>query len=283
MSILILLAAPDRVSIPLLPLWTVAAILVAAALGVFRPRTILGPRRLRPGESPRILIAIIAFTLAAWALAELAMGTAHQRILKMHRQPPTAPLSSDEIVVYGTVIDAAALGAMVMMTMSRPQGFKRMGINLPRLPRGLLGGIFALAIVLPLIIYLDALVQMALQWLNKAPQPHDLLEILKSHPARWLKAADIFSAVALAPLAEEMFFRGLVQTALRHLLNRPWPAVILTAAFFALVHRWWTWPQIFFLGICLGYVYERSGNLWMSVAMHAAFNLTSMWLFVHFG
>jgi membrane protease YdiL (CAAX protease family) len=80
-----------------------------------------------------------------------------------------------------------------------------------------------------------------------------------------------------------MFFRGLVQTFLRYLLYRPWLAVFLTAALFAMVHPWWTWPEIFFLGISLGYVYERTGNLWMSITMHSLFNLTSIWLFVHFG
>lgn len=268
---------------PVLPMAAAAALAVTVAIGVFRPRTILGPQRLSPGESPRVLISTIGFALAAWALSLLALSACHQWLLKMHNQPQTAPLSNSETVLYGAAMDAAVLAGIFAMTLNRPDGFRRMGINLSRFPRGLLGGIFAMAVVFPLIFYVDALTQMVLNWLHKTPPPHDLLQILKTHPAPWLSMADVLSACVIAPLAEEMFFRGLIQTALRYLLNRPWPAVFLTAAMFALVHHWWTWPQIFFLGICLGYVYERTGNLWMSIAMHALFNVTSMWLFVHFG
>jgi len=59
--------------------------------------------------------------------------------------------------------------------------------------------------------------------------------------------------------------------------------MMLAAGLFAAVHAWYTWPQIFFLGVCLGYVYERTGNLWATITMHAMFNLTSIYLFVHYG
>ncbi|MGD0465057.1 MAG: CPBP family intramembrane glutamic endopeptidase [Tepidisphaeraceae bacterium] len=285
MSIFLALADSTAPQIPglILPMAAVMALAVAVAIGVFKPRTILGPQRLSPGESPRILIGTIGFALLAWALCQLVLGASHQRLLAMHHQPPTAPPSDAEKVIYVIVMDAAVLAAALVATLSRPEGARRSGINLARLPRGFLGGIFAIAIVLPLIDCLGGLTELMLKWLHKSPPPHDLLQILSDHPAPWLRAADVLSACVLAPLAEEMFFRGLVQTALRYLLNRPWLAVFLTAALFAMVHPWWTWPEIFFLGISLGYVYERTGNLWISVTTHALFNLTSIWLFVHFG
>ncbi len=267
---------------PILPM-AAAALAVTVAIGVFKRRTILGPQRLSPGESPRVLIGAIGFALAAWALSNVALGACHQWLLKAHHQPQAAPLSDSETVLYGAAMDLAVLAAILTLTVTRPDGFRRMGIDWSRFPRGFLGGIFAIAVVLPLIFYVDALTQIALNWLHKSPPPHDLLQILRAHPTPWLSAADVLSACVIAPLAEEMFFRGLVQTALRYLLKHPWPAVFLTAALFALVHHWWTWPQIFFLGICLGYVYERTGNLWASITLHALFNVTSMWLFMHFG
>jgi membrane protease YdiL (CAAX protease family) len=276
-------AAARDISGLIIPLAAAIALAVAFAIGVFRPRTILGPQRLSPGESPTVLIGTIGFALLAWALCLIALGACHQRILRTHHQPPESPFSDAETVVYGMVMDAAVLIAALAVTLTRPQGARRLGINLSRFPRGFLGGIFAIALVLPLMDCVGALTELMLKWLHKSPPPHDLLQILNAHPAPWLRAADVLSACVLAPLAEEMFFRGLVQTALRYLLNRPWVAVFLTAAFFAMVHQWWTWPEILFLGICLGYAYERTGNLWLSVTMHALFNLTSVWLFVHFG
>ena len=145
----------------------------------------------------------------------LALGACHQWLLKTHHQPQATPLSDAETVLFGAAMDLAVLVAILAMTLNRPDGFRRMGINLSRFPAGLLGGIFAIAIVLPLIFYVDALTQMVLNRLHISPPPHDLLQILKAHPAPWLSAADVLAACVIAPIAEEMFFRGLIQTALR--------------------------------------------------------------------
>ena len=54
-----------------------------------------------------------------------------------------------------------------------------------------------------------------------------------------------------------------------------WPAVIailLTSLCVSVVHPMWTWPVIFVLSCMLGYAYERTGNLWTSIVIHAVFN-----------
>jgi membrane protease YdiL (CAAX protease family) len=78
-----------------------------------------------------------------------------------------------------------------------------------------------------------------------------------------------------------MFFRGQIQTFFRYAFRSPWLAVLLTSVAFAYVHEWWTRPSIFFLGFCLGYLYERTGNLWACVVLHAMFNLASIMIYVH--
>ena len=54
-----------------------------------------------------------------------------------------------------------------------------------------------------------------------------------------------------------------------------WPplvAILVTSLCFSVVHPMWTWPVIFVLSCFLGYAYERTGNLWTCVTIHAAFN-----------
>jgi membrane protease YdiL (CAAX protease family) len=58
-----------------------------------------------------------------------------------------------------------------------------------------------------------------------------------------------------------------------------WASIFLTSLIFASVHPAWTIPPIFFLSICLGYAYERTGNLWTSMTIHAVFNMTSTVLY----
>lgn len=83
-----------------------------------------------------------------------------------------------------------------------------------------------------------------------------------------------FSAVVMAPLAEEVFFRGLLQSMLRHGTGRPWLAVTVTSAAFAAIH--YSTPQdvpaLFALSVVLGYNYERTGRLVSVIAIHAIFN-----------
>jgi membrane protease YdiL (CAAX protease family) len=85
----------------------------------------------------------------------------------------------------------------------------------------------------------------------------------------------IVLAVALmvvAPVAEEIFFRGIVYNAwLREFGVRR--AIIGSALLFALIHgSIFVIPSIFGLGIVLALLYRRTGSLPASIAMHATFN-----------
>jgi membrane protease YdiL (CAAX protease family) len=161
------------------------------------------------------------------------------------------------------------------------------------------------------------------------PGVHEMLEILGTTPAPGLRAMIYLSAILIAPLFEELLFRGHVQTLLvgafaRTLSPRPddlvpavevpprdtpleaaapsvlgyapppshaspsagagarWLAIVVTSVLFALVHgAVWMMPPIFFFSLCLGYVYERTGNLWAAIAVHLLFNLVNVVLFVN--
>ncbi len=58
----------------------------------------------------------------------------------------------------------------------------------------------------------------------------------------------------------------------RRIASKTWLAIFLTSILFAVIHPRWTWPPIAFLAICLGFAYERTGNLWTCITMHALFN-----------
>ena len=59
-----------------------------------------------------------------------------------------------------------------------------------------------------------------------------------------------------------------------------WAAIAMTSLVFALVHPLWMAPIIFFLSLCLGYGYERTGSLWTSITIHALFNLLNTLLYL---
>jgi len=111
---------------------------------------------------------------------------------------------------------------------------------------------------------------------------HPVLEAIE-HSAwgGWGAVQLTLTAIVFAPLAEELFFRGLLlQTFWRH-LGHAWLAIALSATAFGLIHI--TQPQnvlpLVSMGIILGYVRMRLRSLTACVVIHALFNTRTM-LFV---
>jgi len=110
---------------------------------------------------------------------------------------------------------------------------------------------------------------------------HPLLGLLTTAGTIW-KIAIVVSAVVLAPLAEEVFLRGLVQSMLRRYLRSPWLAILISSACFAALHPGQVkdMPALAALGIALGYNYERCGRLLPAIVLHAIFNGVSIITFI---
>jgi len=88
---------------------------------------------------------------------------------------------------------------------------------------------------------------------------------------RWALAA--VAAVA-APVAEELYFRGWLQHALKRDLParaRPW-AFAITAGVFAVMHAGEPWGPVLAAGLVAGALMERSGRLAAPLAFHVTSN-----------
>ena len=111
-------------------------------------------------------------------------------------------------------------------------------------------------------------------------QQHQQLEMITEYPQLPLRIMIVFVAVVIAPVLEEMLFRGFVQTTIRSFFgirNSAWPAIAASSVFFAIMHADpGHWPALFVLGVCLGYSYEKSGSLFRPIFIHLFFNATSI-------
>jgi membrane protease YdiL (CAAX protease family) len=194
-----------------------------------------------------------------------------------------------------------------------------LGFSAGQARRGLATGI-ALALVFIPLVFAAAIVT---EFVYRAagyshPSEHELLRVLGNASEPIVRVVLVLGATVVAPVAEELLFRGHAQTIMRRALarvarprrvargfpldNQPtdesegfaqdsnvppawatWGAIVLASALFASVHAPWTWPPIFLLSLCLGWAYEQSGNLWAPVAVHAAFNMISTIIFLTLG
>ena len=80
----------------------------------------------------------------------------------------------------------------------------------------------------------------------------------------------IFLMVLLAPIVEELLFRGLIYRLIRQTFG-VLISVVLSAGCFALMHGQPEFPQLFG-GVVFALAYEWSRNLWVAIGLHAAGN-----------
>lgn len=344
-------ATAELVASIILLVFAVAAIGLAAALGVFKPSKILGPIRV-PFARPLWPLVIVLVTAAViWIGAQTAyvMG----RVVQHQQQhapaggdgpsvTPTfsvADFTATDYAVLATIPGLIALAAIIIgdRAVGR-EWFSSLGWNTGRLPIGLALGFIAALVTLPLTYGSTVLLEWFYNFIHfEHPDQHELLGALRSANNPIVKYAMIAGAALVAPLWEEVAFRGHLQTligaglaklfparpvlepspvagaalatvpmatntalhesqplpeplgysapALDQVMIGPniwqrWLAIGLTSMLFAVVHEMWTWPAIFILSVCLGYAYERTGNLWVPIFIHLAFNTVSTVLFL---
>ncbi len=77
-----------------------------------------------------------------------------------------------------------------------------------------------------------------------------------------------FTIAILAPILEELLFRGYLQTSLmRHM--KPWAAILLASSIFGIVHMQpLAFPVLTALGAVFGYLYYRTGSLKVNMVLH---------------
>jgi uncharacterized protein len=129
-----------------------------------------------------------------------------------------------------------------------------------------LGGYFA---AIPLVLVVSLINQRLLQ--NQGGG-NPILEVIINSQDNLTLWILFFTVSVMAPLFEETLFRGFFLTSLTRYFS-PWQAITLSGVVFAIAHL--SVSDILpltVLGMMLGYVYLRSGNLLSSMLLHSIWN-----------
>ncbi|ACD82134.1 CPBP family intramembrane glutamic endopeptidase [Candidatus Methylacidiphilum infernorum] len=105
------------------------------------------------------------------------------------------------------------------------------------------------------------------------PVPRQPAVDLFLHASKPIDIVIILSLILIAaPIGEELLFRGFLYQFLRYHFTRR-KAIVISGLIFALLHiHWITFLPLFFFGMILAVVYEFSGSLVLSMAVHFWFN-----------
>jgi membrane protease YdiL (CAAX protease family) len=113
------------------------------------------------------------------------------------------------------------------------------------------------------------------------PYEHPILEFLETARGPEAAVVVILSAVVIAPLAEEFFFRRVLQGWLeKRCAGDTAVAVAGSALAFAAAHQGQglAYLPLFPLGLVLGVIVERTGSILPAILLHAAFNAVSVFM-----
>jgi membrane protease YdiL (CAAX protease family) len=138
--------------------------------------------------------------------------------------PATAPFAIDaaELIALSAIASSAAMLVLLAgNALFRDDGLARLGLRLrqavPAIPIGMAG----IILIMPLITWVGMLTIKLWELLGlEHDTKHEMLRILERTDDRGLARLLIFTAAVIAPLYEEVLFRGHLQTLLAHLLAR---------------------------------------------------------------
>jgi membrane protease YdiL (CAAX protease family) len=114
--------------------------------------------------------------------------------------------------------------------------------------------------------------------LVRPDEPQKVVDDLGADTNTALLVVGALVVIAVAPICEELFFRAFLYRVLRMRMS-VWLACGIDGLVFGLVHASSTsltaLPILAFLGIVFCYVYERTGTLFATIALHALNNTVS--------
>lgn len=139
----------------------------------------------------------------------------------------------------------------------------------------IIASVVGLLIFVPCGIELQRLVKMAIDYFSKETvtvEPQIVVQILQKEIPFSYKALIGISTIVLAPIAEEVLFRGLLYKAVKD-AGHPLIAIYGVSLLFGLIHNNLAVAiPLAFFGVILTILYEITGNLLTPILTHSMFN-----------
>jgi membrane protease YdiL (CAAX protease family) len=254
---------------------------------------------LRRGMAGRELLAFVPTRPVPWTVVDIAVFIYAFLVLQLtagvlvrmlfglgwDHDPQQVPLAARAVMMLAsaTATLATLLVSVLLIRWHAQATWRDVGIDVRFFVRDLGIGFAAFLVLAPPVYGLQMLL---VRWF---PSEHPVVHLLRERPDPVFLGISAFAALVVAPLAEEYFFRVLVQGWM-HKLNSQraieatgrsrsgtWP-ILASAALFAMMHASHGPDPVplFFLAIGLGYLYRQTGRMTPCVVVHLLLNACSL-------
>ncbi|GIK12576.1 MAG: CPBP family intramembrane metalloprotease [Candidatus Brocadia sp. AMX2] len=162
------------------------------------------------------------------------------------------------------------------------QSITSLGLSAANLFVNIKQGIKRYLITLPLIMLAGFIINLISGYFGQNPEMQDVVRWVLEEKSLFVLVSLIFFGIVIAPVIEEIMFRGFLQPALKNFFGGRY-AIVLSASLFAGVHMdIFAFFQIFILGMLLGYLYEKTQTLVASIIVHVLHNSLTLVFLLYF-
>lgn len=136
--------------------------------------------------------------------------------------------------------------------------------------------LYAFLLAVPALIIVTAAWQFILETLGMPLQEQAAVQIILEIDSALILLGMAALAVVLAPVSEELIFRGCLYRFLKAKIPMP-AALVITSAIFSVAHmNLAAIPTLFLLGLVMTLAYEKSGSIKAPILIHGIFNLNTV-------
>lgn len=132
--------------------------------------------------------------------------------------------------------------------------------------------------ILPILWVAGFVWQLTLRACGYVPDIQQAIRLFIGIQSPWLRAGFLLFAVVIAPIVEEVLFRGILLPLISRRLG-PWAGLGLTSLGFAALHGDpGSFAALAIFAVALALATIRTGTLWVPIAMHMIFNTVNLGL-----
>jgi membrane protease YdiL (CAAX protease family) len=240
----------------------------------------LAPRPLPPW--PVTLPEFFIFVFLMLASGSVLQLTAHALVKNL--LPHTLDGEGLQLCLNGFSFDGGGLLGWLLFWSMRAGWYANYGVEPPVVPPaprlswskvGLTAG-YTLLAALPVIILINLGWTQVIHWLGLPDDQQDLIAVFANTKSPLVIAGMLVVACVLAPLYEELLFRGGLYRFCRQRLGR-YSALLISGVLFGAVHaNWASFVPLSMLGMILALAYEATGDIRVPIVAHGLFNLNTV-------
>ena len=222
-------------------------------------------------ESPRWSIADVVRVILIFMASGYAFVIVEAYVAKL------IPILNNEnfrMIFDTAMMNLVGIGVVLYFIVKKyDQNIRAIGLTAKGFLRNVFYAVIGYASLVPVLLVIMVVTFMVIKIFKYQPPVQPIVQVFleeKQTSILWLSA--LFAAI-FGPIAEEIFFRGFMYSAIKKTLGIFW-AMLITSAIFSLLHAHLVgFLPIMALGLLLAYLYERTGSLVSSMTVHIIHNV----------